>query len=356
MRSMQIIEWGKPLQMRELPTPIPKGTELLVQVESCGVCHSDLHIWEGFFDLGNGQKFAISERGVHPPFTMGHEPVGKVIAQGPDAIGADIGKSYAVYPWIECGHCRPCTTGLPQICDAPKIIGTRVAGAYSDHVIVPNAKYLVDYSGINPDLAATLACSGLTTYSALNKLDLAKMTNQDTLLIIGAGGLGLSAICIARALCNARIVVVDIDSDKRAAARTIGADIVIYSAASDAGAQLSGFADAQDGRGIAASVDFVGLPQTMAFALAALRKGGQHVHVGLFGGAHPISLPPLAFRMLRVMGSYVGTLEEFRALVKLVQGGLALPIPISTRPLDQAAQALADLQSGKILGRVVLRP
>src|SRR5262249_47395367 len=144
MRSMQIIEWGKPLQLRFFETPQPINGEILIQVEACGVCHSDIHIRDGFFDLGNGQRFPVEKRGVYPPFTMGHEAVGKAVAVGPNAGRVEIGKSYLIYSFVECGRCEPCHNGLPHVCDRPRIIGTRVDGAYSDYVIVPDAKYLVD--------------------------------------------------------------------------------------------------------------------------------------------------------------------------------------------------------------------
>ena len=355
MRSMQIIEWGKPLELRCYETPTPSGDELLIKVESCGVCHSDLHIWEGFFDLGDGKKFPIKERGVKLPFTLGHEPVGTIIAKGNTANG-DVGKSYAIYPWINCGKCEPCINGLTQICDSPEIIGTRVNGAYSDHVIVPNSKYLVDYSGISPDLACTLGCSGLTTFSAIKKINPEKLKSSDSVLILGAGGLGLTALCILKEMCKANIIVSDIDDEKRSAAKNLGADHVIDPSTNNALENVISFGSEDNKTGIACSLDFVGLPQTMAFATTALRKGGHHIHVGLFGGSHSISLPPLAFRMLRISGSYVGTLEEFKELVTLVRNGLNLPIPISTRPLEDAASALSDLQTGKIVGRMVLKP
>ena len=355
MRSMQIIEWGKPLELRRHETPIPSGDELLIKIESCGVCHSDLHIWEGFFDLGDGKKFPIEDRGVKLPFTLGHEPVGTVIAKGNTATG-EIGKSYAIYPWINCGKCEPCINGLTQICDSPTIIGTRVNGAYSDHIIVPNGKYLVDYEGISPDLACTLGCSGLTTFSAIKKINPEKLKSSDAILILGAGGLGLTALCILKAMCKAKIVVSDIDNEKRNTAKDLGADYVIDPTKSNAVEDVILYGRENSKTGIACTLDFVGLPQTMAFATNILRKGGHHIHVGLYGGSHSISLPPLAFRMLRISGSYVGTLEEFKELISLVKNGLELPIPISTRPLEEAATALAELQSGKIVGRMILKP
>ncbi len=356
MRSMQIISWGEPLELRHAETPRPVGREILVQVEACGVCHSDLHIWEGFFDLGNGQRFPIESRGVTPPFTLGHEPVGKVVAMGPEAEGIEVGRSYVIYPWINCGSCPACRTGMTQVCDQPRIIGTRVDGAYADHVIVPDGGYLVPYDGVEQNLASTLACSGLTGYSALKKIDPGSLTEKDSILILGAGGLGLTAICLARRLSAARILVADIDAAKRQAALDLGAELAVDPADADAVAQFKSVVESDDRLGIAASIDFVGLPQTMKLGLDTLRKGGVHIHVGLFGGAHSLSLPPLAFKMLRIMGSYVGTLAEFRQLVGLVQAGLRLPIPIATRPLEEANQALEDLREGRIIGRTVLRP
>ncbi|MFQ5971732.1 MAG: alcohol dehydrogenase catalytic domain-containing protein, partial [Alphaproteobacteria bacterium] len=105
MLSYQVMEWGAPLEPREVPTPDPKGTEVLVRIAACGVCHSDLHIWDGYFDLGGGKRATMSDRGVHPPFTMGHEIVGEVAALGPEAGGVEVGARRVVFPWIGCRAC-----------------------------------------------------------------------------------------------------------------------------------------------------------------------------------------------------------------------------------------------------------
>mgnify|MGYP001209658797 FL=1 len=356
MRSMQIINWGKPLELREMETPIPKGSEVLIQVEACGVCHSDLHIRSGFFDLGKGEKFPIEERGVFTPFTMGHEPVGTVVATGQSSDEGIIGKSFTIYPWISCDKCEPCINGYTQVCDSPNIIGTRVDGAYSDYVIVPDKKYLFDYSGINVDLACTLACSGLTTFSALRKIQPEFLGSQDCVLIIGAGGLGLTAICLLKSMSKARIIVSDISGEHRRIAKDLGANYCIDPGDSNSIGNLQAYAHHNNGKGIAATLDLVGLPETMKFGLSNLRKGGHHVHVGLFGGAHTISLPPLAFRMLKISGSYVGSLREFKELIDLIKSGVKLPIPITQRPLKEASFALDDLEAGNVIGRIVLKP
>ena len=155
-------------------------------------------------------------------------------------------------------------------------------------------------------------------------------------------------------ICN--VVVSEPNPEKRATAVEMGADLTVDPSKDDAAEYIRTNTEKNDGLGVAATLDFVGLPQTMEFALSLLRKGGHHVHVGLFGGAYSLSMPPLAFKMLRISGSYVGTLEEFRELVELVKSGMDLSIPITNRPLTEAADALRDLKDGTIVGRIVLNP
>ena len=137
MRSYQIIEYGKPLEMREYPNPEPQGTEVLINVTACGVCHTDVHVWQGFFDLGDGEQSTIASRGVELPFTMGHEVIGEVAALGPDASGVAVGDRRVVFPWIGCGECPACQRGWEVDCESPNPLGTRQHGGYSDHIIVP---------------------------------------------------------------------------------------------------------------------------------------------------------------------------------------------------------------------------
>jgi D-arabinose 1-dehydrogenase-like Zn-dependent alcohol dehydrogenase len=169
MRAMQIIEWGKPLEMREYPDPEPKGEEVLLRVEASGVCHSDVHIWDGYFDLGGEQRISLESRGVRLPFTMGHEIAGEVAALGPQASGVKLGDKVVAYPWIGCGECAVCRKGEELLCLTPRTLGTRRAGGYATHVIVPHGRYLLPHEGVPQGLAATYTCSGITAFSALKK-------------------------------------------------------------------------------------------------------------------------------------------------------------------------------------------
>ncbi len=169
MRAMQIIEWGKPLEPREYPDPEPEGEEVLLRVEAAGVCHSDVHIWDGHFDLGGGQQISLESRGVHLPFTMGHEIAGEVAALGPKASGVKVGDKVVAYPWIGCGECAVCRKGEELLCLRPRTLGTRRAGGYGTHVIVPHGRYLLPHQGVPQGLAATYTCSGITAFSALKR-------------------------------------------------------------------------------------------------------------------------------------------------------------------------------------------
>ena len=131
MISYDIIEHGKPLQRAVRETPRPKGSEVLVRVTRCGVCHSDLHIWDGYFDLGGGKRFYVKDRGCIPPFTPGHEPFGVVEALGPDAKGVPVGAKRIVFPWIGCGECAVCKAGRDNYCLAARFLGVSRSKVYA---------------------------------------------------------------------------------------------------------------------------------------------------------------------------------------------------------------------------------
>ncbi len=225
MRSFQVADFNAPLKEVEQPTPQPLGTQVLIRVKAAGVCHSDLHIWEGGYDLGHGRKpLSLKDRGVSLPLTMGHETVGEVLAFGPDAkadtSGVRVGDVALVYPWIGCGKCETCLAGDENMCLKPASLGVYCDGGYADHMIVPHPKYLLNLQGLDPVTAAPYACSGVTTYSALKKVESAFHT---PIVIFGAGGLGLMALSLLKAMGGKGAIVVDIDARKREAAEQAGA-------------------------------------------------------------------------------------------------------------------------------------
>jgi D-arabinose 1-dehydrogenase-like Zn-dependent alcohol dehydrogenase len=348
MISYDITEFGAPLTRRERPTPVPEGTEVVLKVRAAGVCHSDVHIHEGFFDLGGGQKISMASRGMKLPHTLGHETVGEVAALGPDARGVERGARYLIYPWIGCGGCGVCRDGQEQLCMAPRFIGVQRAGGYADHIVVPHPRYLLDIGAMPASIAAPYACSGLTSYSALKKLG--AMLEREPVVIIGAGGLGLQAIGILKALKGKAAIAVDIDPAKRAAALETGAAAAIDGAAPDAIAQIKAAAGGQ----VWSVIDLVGSPQTAQLGIDCLSKGGRYVIVGLFGGAISLPLPILPQRALTIQGSYTGSLGELKELLELVRRAHIAPIPTAEVPLAEANATLERLRAGKVVGRAVL--
>ena len=352
MKSFKVSEFAAPLIEVDTPTPEPKGSEVLLKVRAAGVCHSDLHIWEGGYQLGHGRgQLSLKDRGISLPLTMGHETTGEVVALGPEAKGqgVEIGETRLVYPWIGCGNCAVCKAGDENMCMRPRCLGVYCDGGYADHITVPHPRYLLDLTGIDPVTAAPYACSGVTTYSALKKVEFAF---GEPIVIFGAGGLGLMALSLLKAMGGKGAVMVDIDARKREAAMSAGALGTVDPAAPDAARQLVKMA----GQQIRAAIDLVGNPETAAIGFDCLTRGGKLVMVGLFGGGAPWALPLIPIKAVTIQGSYVGNLRETQELLDLVRARKVAPIPVTPRPLAKAFETMLELREGKLVGRAVLTP
>ena len=330
--------------------------QVLLKVKAAGVCHSDLHIWEGGYELGHGRKpLSLKDRGVSLPRTMGHETVGEIAAFGPevkdgDKGGLKIGDVVLAYPWLGCGKCKICLGGDENMCVVkPNALGVFCDGGYADHMTVPHPKYLLDLKGLDPVTAAPYACSGVTTYSALKKVE---KDFDSPIVIFGAGGLGLMALSLIKAMGGKGAVVVDIDLKKREAAAEAGALAVVDGGAADALEQIMKKA----GEPIRAVIDLVGNAKTTQLGFDCLTKGGKLVIVGLFGGGAPWALPLIPIKAVTIQGSYVGNLRETQELLDLVRTKKIAPIPVTRMPLSKANDALVDLQKGRLVGRAILTP
>ena len=350
MRCYCVTHHGQPLELMERPVPQPQGTEVLLKVRAAGVCHTDLHLWEGHYDLGGGKKLTLAERGIKPPITLSHEIVGEVVSAGAQAGTAAAGRVALVHPWIGCGECPACKRGEENICIKPQSLGVVRPGGFAEYVIVPHPRYLVDIEGLDAAEAAPLACAGVTTYSALKKLG--ARIETDPVVVIGAGGLGLMAIEVLKALGGKGAIMVDIDTVKREAALAAGALQAIDARAPDAAQQIQ----QATGGGARAVLDLVGATPTVSLAMASAARGGHIVICGLMGGDLTLALPVIPMRPLTLQGSYVGTLQELQELVALVKKTKMSPIPVTRRPLAEANAALQDLHHGRIVGRTVLVP
>ena len=345
MKAYQIVENGKPLKEKNLETPKPKGKEVLIKTIACGVCHSDVHIHDGYFDLGGGAKLPTP---LLEPLTMGHEVFGKIVDTGEEVSKVKIGEKYVVYPWIGCGDCELCNNDKTHYCMNNSNIGINVSGGYADHVLVPDEKYLFNAGDTPDNLAGSYACRGLTAFSALRKAE--PYPHDNSLIIVSAGGLGLLALKIARAAYGINPIVVDIDDDKLKIASDLGASLTINSLSEDASKQIM---EATKG-GAKSIVDFVGAESSVNLGYQCLGKGGKQVVVGLFGGKITIPLPLLTLTEKKLMGSYVGSLSEMEDLMKLVSAGKIEPIEVESRNVSEATRTLEEMKSGKLQGLVSL--
>ncbi len=358
MKSARITGPNEPLAVSETETPQPQGAQVLVKVKSVGVCHSDLHLWEGGYDLGDGQFMKVTDRGVKYPVTPGHEIVGTVEEIGDAVSGVSKGDDVLVFPWIGCGECPACKVGNENLCDTPKSMGVFQDGGYSDYALIPNSKYLAKLDGVDPDAATSLACSGLTAYNAVKK---ANANSPEYMVIIGAGGLGLMAIQIAKAITKAKIICIDNDDKKFDTAKKMGADFVVNtnvvgSISSGGGSTIDKIISICNGKGADSVIDFVNAPQTVRTALGAVRKRGNIVLVGLFGGSLEVSLVTIPLKSLIIQGAYTGNYTDMVELLELARKGVINPVISKRYTLNEANNALEDLKARKIIGRAVINP
>src|SRR3979490_1162521 len=215
MRRQSLVKFDAPLCETIIETPKPLAKEVLGRIERCGLCHSPLHIQDGYADLGGGKKLDTT-RGMTLPFTLGHEIAGVVEEVGADVSKELVGAKKAAFPWIGCGQCRDCRNGHENLCVKQRFLGVAIDGGFASHVLVPDAKYLLDYDPLPVNQAATLMRSGVTAYDALKRL--VDRPRQRNLLLIGLGGVGMMGLAFAQAMFKQKISVADLSPAAREAA------------------------------------------------------------------------------------------------------------------------------------------
>lgn len=351
MKASRIVKLNEPLQVQELQTPTPKGAQILIKIQSSGVCHSDVHVWEGYYEGIGGQPLKTTDRGVKYPLTPGHEIAGIVDGLGEQVEGFGKNEKVLVYPWIGEGMCPACRVGEENLCDKARSLGIYTDGGYAEYVLVPNYRYLVKLGeDMDTDTSAPLSCAGLTAYGAVKN---ATLRPDDNVVIVGTGGLGLMALQLAKAVTGAKIIAMDLDDQKLDVAKKNGADITINSKKED---PVKAIMELTDKLGADAVIDFVNASKTVETDMQFLRRRSRLVLVGLFGGELKLSLVSMPTRAYRLIGSYTGTLNDMVELVSLAGRGVIKPVVSNRFKLDQATEALTMLKDGKIIGRGIINP
>ena len=356
MKAMRLVAEGRPLQAQSVELPPISPGSAVVKVDAAGVCHTDLHLISGAYDLGEGRKLSTTSGGSVLPLTPGHEVAGRIEALGTSsgASGLREGDPVIVYPWIGCGQCRKCVVGRENLCEgAQRFLGFMRDGGYAEYVFVPDVRYLVRADGLPPLVAAPLACAGVT---ALNSIQRCRLEPGEMAFLIGAGGVGTIAIQIVKKTTKATVAVADVDDSKLEEASKLGADYVFNSAKIEAKELISQVKKLNHGRGVDAVIDYVGAPRTASLGLRLLGHEGRLVLVGLVGGGMPLPLPMLPILGAEIRGNFTGTLAQLTELVHFAQSGAIVPVVSKSYSLEEANEVLVRLERGEIQGRAVLIP
>ncbi|WP_435192038.1 NAD(P)-dependent alcohol dehydrogenase [Streptomyces sp. bgisy126] len=344
MKALQYRAVGSPPEVVTVPDPEPGPGQVLLKVTAAGVCHSDIAV----------MSWSADQLPFPLPLTLGHEGVGTVEALGAGVEGFAVGDPVAVYgPW-GCGTCFMCAQGKENYCLRAAELGIRppglgAPGAIAEYMVVDSPRHLVPLGGLDPVRAAPLTDAGLTPYHAV-KRSLPKLVPGSTAVVIGTGGLGHVAIQLLRAMTTARVVALDVNEEKLALARAVGAHEAVLSDASAAAEvrELTG------GRGAEVVLDFVGVAPTVTSAGAMAAVEGDVTIVGLGGGALPVGFGSPAYEV-SVASPYWGTRAELIEVLDLARAG-AVDVHVETYTLDEAPKAYERLHEGRVAGRAVILP
>jgi len=355
MKGAQIIKTNEPLVINEVEKPKPEGNQVLVRVVASGVCHSDLHLWEGGYAGPKGVLMKVEDRGVKFPLIPGHEISGTIEEAGSSVTNFNVGDRVLVYPWLGEGTCPACLSGEQNLCDGPRTLGIYQNGGYAQYVLIPDSKFLIKLDRLEFDSASSLACSGLTAYNAVKKAKpIPGLEDKHNIVIVGAGGLGLMAVQVANAISKSRITIIDVNDQKLAEAKKLGADNIINT--KEKQDVVKEVKDLTGGSGTDVVIDFVNNNITSVNSFNMLRKRGKMIMVGLFGGSMELNLPMIPLRGYTLTGAYTGTFQDLTELVDLASSGKVRTILDRRFSLDQVNEALHDLKNGKIIGRAIINP
>src|SRR2546430_7313023 len=335
MRAVRFERDGT-VKFLQVPNPQPGPEDVLVQVLAAGVCHTDLHLLDEV------------KAGNHDPLIPGHEIAGRVAKVGSDVYASNVGDRVVVHFEQPCGQCRQCKRMRTNLCEKGATLGFDAPGGYAEFVVAKQTTVLPVPPNLEPALAAPLGCSGATAYRSV--VALGQAGEDDLVVVIGAGGVGLSAIQIAK-VQGARVLAIEPREEARKAALDVGADSAVTP--QDAARALHGLAP--DGKADL-TIDFVGTRATFDLGRSILGTGGRFVAVALGDESVSVTAKDLVDGGKAYLGSYSSTMADLARVIALADAGRLKPIVTRREPLAEAAQVLNDLRAGKIVGRAVLFP
>ena len=336
MKAAILKEIGKPLEIEDVPTPSPGPGQVLIRMEACGVCHSDLHLAGGDWDL--------LRPATKVPLILGHEVAGTVASVGEGVTTPRVGDRVGV-PWIHwtCGECEFCKENREELCLKQKITGCMVDGGFAEFLLAPATHAAPLPASLSSVEAAPLLCAGLTVYKAMKSAGIAA---GQRLAIFGIGGLGHLAVQIARAM-DVHVCAIDVTDDKLEFAKSLGAEWTVNAATEQVHKRLRSLGGAHVAMVTSAS------PAAYETALRCLRRGGTLAVVGMANEPFKVSAVALISGETRIVASAVGTREDLRELFELVEK-FPIRCRIETRPLESAQAVFDELKRGAVLGRIVL--
>ena len=340
MRAMAVVDYTRPLEPVELPVPRPNDGSVLIRIRSCGVCYSDYKTATGRMPYSATLRL---------PHIAGHEIVGDIAEAGPGVTQLRIGQRVIVYNYWTCGTCRSCRAGDETVCqDLRGWVGFTSPGGFQEYLVVPQAYVLPLPDDIPDEQAAALSCATGTSYRAV--VTRGRVAPGETVAIIGAGGVGLQAVQVARA-ADAAVIAVDVDQRKLQAARNVGATHVV-TAAADAAEHMR---DLTNG-GADLAVDCAGVDESLALAEQSVRPAGRVVMVGyVWGDTRRVSSAETVLREVSYLGSRYVRRDELARVIQLTSRGAIRPAVDCVLDLEDANSAFERLVGGAAVGRVVLR-
>jgi propanol-preferring alcohol dehydrogenase len=345
MRAYRMTQWEHHPELVDVPEPEPGPGQVVIKVGGSGACHSDLHV----IDWPAGQL------PWELPYTVGHETAGWVHAVGAGVDGFALGETVIVYgPWGE-GRCRACRLGRENYCESAAMLGAAGGGlgrdgGMAEYMLVPHARWLVSLGDLDPVEAAPLADAALTPYHAI-KRSLHLLRPGSSVVAIGVGGLGHSAVELLKVLSPAQVIAVDLSEEKLGLAREVGADATVRVGQEDTAEAIR---DLTHGRGAEVVLDFVGVDQTLELGTQTVRAEGHLTLVGIGGGTFPFGFFSQPYEC-SVATTYWGSLPELMEVVALARAG-HLRIRSERFPLDRVAEAYQLMREGRIQGRAVIKP